>query len=102
MQKSIDIELQHKLFSFNKNIHFTSTRDIFVQEEYLFNFKMQNYVWRNEYIYSTSTQITFSNQKYLKYIKIIITIFCCCYFCFVSSTFVIIMPVCFLADFLLC
>lgn len=58
MKQSIFIELQQGLFSFNKNIHLTS-RSIFVQEEYPFNFNAQSHVLWNEHIHSTSTQIIF-------------------------------------------
>ena len=85
MQQSIFIQLQHRIFSFNKYIHSTSTqnifiqrlysfnfnkyidststRAIFVQEEYLFNFNAQSYVLWNEYIYSTSTKIFSFNKN---------------------------------------
>lgn len=58
MKQFIFIELQQGLFSLNKNIHLTS-RSIFVQEEYPFNFNAQSHALWNEYLHSTSTQIIF-------------------------------------------
>ena len=59
MQQSIFIQLQHWIFSFNDYIHSTSTRAIFVQDKYLFNFNAQSYVLCNEYIYPTTTNDIF-------------------------------------------
>ena len=50
------IQLEHRIFSFNDYIHSTSTRAIFVQDKYLFDFNAQSYVLWNEYIYSTSAK----------------------------------------------
>ena len=76
MQQGILIRLQHRIFSFNDYIHSTSTNilfiqqyfvystNIFVQEEYLFNFNSQSYVLWNEYIYSTSKHIHSTLRKF--------------------------------------
>ena len=59
----IFLQLQLKLFSFNNNICSTSTKIIFIQQQYLFNFNCHIYLTLNKNNCSTSIQTFFIQQK---------------------------------------
>ena len=65
MQRSILIQLQHRIFSFNDNIDSTSTLDIFIQRLYSFNFNTGYSCARQIFIQLQRPKLCFMKRIYL-------------------------------------
>ena len=65
MQESILNQIQHRISSFNDYIHSTSTRTIFGQDKYLFNFNTDYFWARQIFIQLKRPKLCFRKRIYL-------------------------------------